>query len=102
MALMAFVLSATFLGACRSGSPNFQSTEEIALVRYVSVKGVTYGVSRSVRGENLYNVSTRGGRPGDTAGMQTAVLRAYNCQNTTLAWTAPDLKAAEVRGSFCR
>lgn len=74
---------------------------ELAPSRLLTVKGVTYAVSRRPEARSGIRVRTRGGVDGTRQGAYAAAIRAYGCQSLRLVETAPVWRVAEGHGSFC-
>jgi hypothetical protein len=67
-----------------------------------TIDGVTYAVSKRPGASEVYEITTKGGRPGTEAGAFQAVRQAYGCQSITLIQTSPNWRSAEAQGAFCK
>jgi hypothetical protein len=67
-----------------------------------TIDGVTYAVRKRPGPSAIYEVTTKGSRPGTEAGVFQAVRQAYGCQSITLIQTSRNWRSAEARGAFCK
>jgi hypothetical protein len=67
-----------------------------------TIDGVTYAISKRPDASGVYDITTKGSRPGTEAGVFQAVRQAYGCQSITLIQTSPNWRSAEAQGAFCK